>query len=216
MMFLIHIFTYWSVGGFFSLCDLIIYNRLLYSESLKPYKIGQINKKYIEYTKTAVFSSLKNQIMITLPFIYCVSKYIIITNYVNITFINECLKILFFILIGDVWFYSTHRLLHEIPCLYKIHKHHHRLASTCALAALDANIIEHVLILGSVAIGPYFLTPYFVTMYIWIMLSTLNVVNSHSGYLIFDKRHNIHHSLLKYNYGNGFYLMDKALGTEKK
>jgi len=217
MMFLVHMTTYWLVGGLFTLGDIIIYNNLPFSEFIKQYKIGKVDNRYIEYTKIAGISSIKNQFFITLPLIYIFSKYIISNS--NIFFLNECLKILFYILTGDIWFYTTHRMLHEIPFLYKLHKHHHRLALTCALAALDSNIIEHILVVGSFIIGPYLYKGHILTLYFWIILATFNVVNSHCGYFKYNNkhsRHNIHHKLLKYNYGNGFYLMDKAFGTEIK
>lgn len=212
IMIFTHVLSYWTIASIFTLFDLIIYNNLPFSKLIKPYKIGKVDKKYIDYTKSSLINSIKNQCIVTIPSIYAVSFYII-SDITVPCYIHECLKLLFYIITGDVWFYTFHRILHEIPLLYKIHKYHHRLSTTCALAALDSDLIEHALIISSTLLGPYLWSPYYITIYLWIFITTMNVINSHSGFLFFDTKHNIHHKLLKYNYGNGFYLMDTLFGT---
>merc|ERR1712216_963406 len=58
---------------------------------------------------------------------------------------TEVLKHVFHIIIIDIWFYSTHRLIHiRRPInLYKwIHKLHHKFTAPCAPACMYANPIE--------------------------------------------------------------------------
>ena len=71
--------------------------------------------------------------------------------------------------------------------------------------------------MGSFLIGPYLINGHLLTIKLWILLGSINVCISHSGYKHFlvGKEHNLHHRLSKHNYGQGLYLMDKLFGTYK-
>ena len=71
--------------------------------------------------------------------------------------------------------------------------------------------------MGSFLIGPYLFNGHLLTIKLWIILTSIGVCISHSGYKHFlvGKEHNLHHRLSKHNYGQGLYLMDKIFGTYK-
>ena len=211
----IHIFTYWIVSLFFLILDYICYK----TNILDKYKINKITENYWKYCYDSMKGSLINQIFTTLPILmYIDNSNIILYNEFNITI--EFCKILFYISCVDIWFFTFHYLFHKIPFLYKnIHKFHHRESIPAAVSALDAHIIEHLIInIGSILIGPILCPGYYLTIYLYIFLATANSCISHSGYnnIFAGIEHNIHHKFSKYNYGTGLYLLDKIFKTYKK
>eukprot|EP00494_Astrolonche_serrata_P010490 UN10557 len=48
----------------------------------------------------------------------------------------------FILFINDILFYWLHRLFHEIPYLYKMHKQHHKFYTTTSVAAEFAHPVE--------------------------------------------------------------------------
>lgn len=212
----IHIFTYWGLSIFFFILDYICYK----TETVEKYKKNKITKKYWNYCYDSAKSALYNQIFVTLPILYYINYYSNIIFYDYYTFINEIYKFLFYIFCIDIWFFTFHYLFHKIPFLYqKIHKFHHRESIPSAVSALDAHIIEHLLInISSILIGPILWPGYYLTIYFYIFLTTANSCISHSGYknYLVGEEHNIHHKMTKYNYGIGLYLLDKLFGTYKK
>ena len=102
-------------------------------------------------------------------------------------------------------------------------KTHHR-GKVHVAKSLDADLIEHLIgNLGSF-IAPFILfhimdIPFNMIIYnIWVAIATLNTCVSHLGYKAFGDKgvHNLHHKYLKCNYGTGFYILDRLLGTYKE
>jgi lathosterol oxidase len=123
---------------------------------------------------------------------------------------------------GDCYFYLTHRPLHT-KWLFKYHKAHHTGIIHVA-KSLDADALEHVFgNIGSFVSGILILWYFghiinFYTICIWVGISTLSVCSSHSNLKCHfdDGVHQKHHKYIKYNYGNGFYICDRLMGTYKK
>ena len=166
----------------------------------------------------AVSSSLKNQLLYTLP------SSVIFFNYYPIQYGNFFLSIGYIpvlIITSDCYFYVTHRPLHT-KWLYHLHKHHHT-GSICVAKSLDAHGLEHLFgNLGSFIIGVILLWHfgYIINIYIissWVGLATINTCISHSNYQchLDSGTHFLHHKYRQCNYGFGLYLMDRITGTFK-
>lgn len=134
-------------------------------------------------------------------------------------------------LFNDVGFYSTHRLLHESPFLYRtIHKKHHSWKGTVAPAAEYAHPLETIIsnqfpTLG----GAIFLGAHPVLLCAWVAIRLQRTYEAHSGYClrgtplldflnvlgIVDSEeavvHDFHHTVNTGCYGSTF--LDYTLGT---
>tara|TARA_B100001093_G_C26852697_1_gene1025855 strand:- start:729 stop:1319 length:591 start_codon:yes stop_codon:yes gene_type:complete len=192
ILFFIHVICYWTM--------VFLYDNNMYDNSL------------------AVSSSLKNQVLYTLPTTFIFSN-IYPIHYDN--FIDSFLYFPILIISSDCYFYITHRPLHS-NLLYKYHKHHHT-GDVCVAKSLDANGLEHVVgNLGSFFIGIFLLWYFGIILNIyfigtWVGFATVNTCISHSNFQcsLDTGSHFLHHKHRRCNYGFGLYLMDRMMGTYK-
>ncbi len=119
--------------------------------------------------------------------------------------------LLAWVIIADLIFTCTHRLLHW-RVLYWIHKQRHTNHPSYSTSTFDSHIIEYLF--GNVATGlvPMLLIPGSnMTQVLWMFAANINTVSGHH----MEGPHMVHHKTLKYNYGQGFYLWDKMFGSYK-
>ena len=115
----------------------------------------------------------------------------------------------------DIWFYSTHRLLHYGPLYKHIHKFHHTYHAPTAVACMYAHPIEYCIgnVMG-VIIGPMLTNCHPYECAFWMAFSLVSTSASHSGYFFLGATdHDAHHEHLYCNYGVGV-MMDKIFKTE--
>ena len=168
---------------------------------------------------SSITASLKNQLSMTLPLS------ILLFNYYPVEYGNLLSSIAFLpfiIVMSDIYFYCTHRPLHTV-LLWRYHKSHH--CNTVVVSkSLDADILEHVISnLGSFVVG-FLIFQHFgfiFNIYIyhmWVIVSTLSTCSSHSGKKIMGDIgvHHNHHKYLNCNYGTGFYVVDRIMGTYRE
>ncbi len=174
----------------------------------------------LESYREAVRNSLKNQICCTLPSIILFNEFSAMP--VSTHFFSSLCLIPVIIAVSDVYFFLTHYPLHK-TFLWRYHKTHH-CGKVHVAKSLDADLIEHLIgNLGSF-IAPFILfhimdIPFNMIIYnIWVAIATLNTCVSHLGYKAFGDKgvHHLHHKYLKCNYGTGFYILDRLLGTYKE
>lgn len=178
------------------------------------------DKRNTRHFKLAVYNSLINQLLVTAPAIYIGLHYYPIHNN-NLLLSLVSLPVL--VITGDIYFYTSHRIMHT-KYMWKYHKSHHA-DEVCIAKALDADRLEHLICnIGSFVIGFYILLYFGISIniyviYLWIALSTISTCISHSSSMSktpYDTgNHRIHHELLKYNFGTGFYIMDRLFGSYK-
>eukprot|EP00164_Ancoracysta_twista_P028575 GFYU01057064.1.p1 GENE.GFYU01057064.1~~GFYU01057064.1.p1 ORF type:complete len:194 (+),score=20.31 GFYU01057064.1:38-583(+) len=136
------------------------------------------------------------------------------------------------ILINETGFYTVHRLMHEIPFLYRtIHKKHHEFIGSVSVAAEYSHPVEDILAAVIPTLG-IFLVPSLPPMhplfaFVWIAARSAETYEAHSGYCFHNSLlqrlgllhsshmafHDFHHTINKGNYGTSL-LWDYLLGTD--
>ena len=125
-------------------------------------------------------------------------------------------RVILALMIGDLWFYFTHRLLHH-PYLYFLHKQHHTYVKPHAMAGLYASAFEmlisnHLSMILALRLVECHSIP---MLCIESAVVALNILKSHSGAdnaLNGSPHHNLHHEKMNCNYGFS-YITDIVFGT---
>ena len=126
------------------------------------------------------------------------------------------LQVVTLLLVEEVAFYYSHRLLH-LPFLYqRVHHIHHEWVAPVAVSATTCHLLEHIvsnvapMLLGVLVARAHW------TLYMgWVWLGVFNTVCVHSGYAwgwLKALNHDRHHSTFKCHYG-AIGLLDWAHGT---
>lgn len=128
------------------------------------------------------------------------------------------------IIIEEIGFYTTHRILH-IPFFYKhIHKVHHKWIYPIALSCIYAHPVEFIfsnLLPTIIAMLSFSYFNIYISIYIywlWMIIGFTNTVWVHAGYSSKNEKqylpHFYHHISFSNNYGISIF-MDKLFGTYK-
>ena len=101
-------------------------------------------------------------------------------------------------LLSEVGFYATHRLLHEVPFLYRtVHKYHHEFHTPVALAAEAMHPFEMVLCTAfGMTFWPFLLHTHAQVLMIGTVIGTFSSMSDHSGFWLMGQRHPAHVSRL--------------------
>ena len=172
------------------------------------------------------YISLFNWLCLTFPYLAMLS-YVIIPQFMAtmptfptlFTFFRD---LLVYIVVEEVFFYFSHRLLHTSMFYSKIHKFHHTFTAPFAIAAVYAHPIEHMLSnVIPVSLGSLIMQSHPVLPMIWGVLALFNTMTVHSGYdfscfLVFPAPyfHDWHHEKFNENFG-AIQLLDYVFETNK-
>ncbi|XP_062513885.1 fatty acid hydroxylase domain-containing protein 2-like [Corticium candelabrum] len=123
-----------------------------------------------------------------------------------------------YLLIEEVGFYYSHRLLHH-PLLYKsIHKVHHQWQAPLCIVGLYCHPVEN-LVSNAMPImaGPLIMGSHLSTFWFWMAMAALNTLVSHCGYhlpfLFSNESHDYHHAKFNQNFGV-LGILDYLHGTD--
>ncbi|TPX61579.1 hypothetical protein SpCBS45565_g07215 [Spizellomyces sp. 'palustris'] len=87
------------------------------------------------------------------------------------------------LIVEEILFYYSHRLLHARPIYKYIHKLHHQFTAPVGMSAEYAHPIEHVLSnIVPVVVGPILMGSHLVTMWLWLSMALFTTVTVHAGY----------------------------------
>ena len=232
---IIQTFAFWMAGLFYLSIDLIP------SHPLYKYKIQPAKKVTMKEVWQSIRMVLVNQFLIAMPL--DVSLLLLAAKLERppslsvspfLPSIREIARdFTISILVREVLFYYSHRLMH-IPALYKrIHKWHHQFTAPIALSAEYAHPIEHLvsnvipIIAGHspflsqiLKVGPFALRSHVVSFWIFLAFELLETTTVHSGYAFlpaisrFIRFHDWHHEHFNGCFGAMGWI-DWIHGTDK-
>lgn len=132
------------------------------------------------------------------------------------------------LLLHDVWFYWSHRFMHLKAIFPLVHKVHHLSNNPTPWGAFSFHPIEAVIEGMILPLIIVVMPVNFWALMIFLLLMTVMNVTGHLGYELFPSgftrwgltkwsntstHHNMHHRLVKCNYGLYFNIWDRIMGT---
>lgn len=138
------------------------------------------------------------------------------------------LSIVLMIILHDTYFYWTHRLMHWKPLFKLVHRTHHLSTNPTPFAAYAFHPIEAFVEIGIIPLIVFIMPYHGVAILVFSIYTLLLNVMGHIGYELFPKgfashwlfkwhntstHHNMHHRLVKCNYGLYFNFWDRIMGT---
>ena len=115
------------------------------------------------------------------------------------TFNRIVLEFAVFLIVEEIGFYYSHRILHYGKIYKYIHKKHHEWTAPIAITALYAHPFEHAISnLLPVALGAYIMGSHILITWVWFSIAITNTLHVHSGYhlpfvLSSPEKHDYHH-----------------------
>ncbi|XP_035211945.1 fatty acid hydroxylase domain-containing protein 2-like [Stegodyphus dumicola] len=216
--------VYWIVSAFFTFIDMTGK-----PEFLKQFKIPDPNvTKYPivtpEKLQNVIRNVLINQTLIAVPVIYLcfvLKRYRGYDNGIQLPSIQRFIfDILMQVLMEEIFFYYSHRLLHHSLFYKRYHKKHHEWISPVGPSAIYCHPVEHVLsnvwptFIGSVIAGSHV-----TSLWAWLTFATAYGVIVHSGYHLpltpTPEFHHYHHLKFNENFGVAG-ILDWLHGTDKQ
>lgn len=216
-LYVVHVITYWLSCLVFMTVNLyldkdqdMVYRIKAEARSMHPPSARKVN--------TAIWVSIANQ-LISLPIALIIVPYCTSSDQSDVTsweIIMTGVKIIFYAIIADQWFYWSHRIMHGRIPYQKIHSI--QWTYPIAIGTMYVHPVEHVLCnLGSFLIGPLIWKSSIPLLGFWMAVATFNAVSAHCGIhfpLLSIEKHDLHHRYLNCNYGTSG-ISDSMYGTRR-
>jgi len=137
-------------------------------------------------------------------------------------------SILLMIVLHDTYFYWTHRAMHWKPLFKVMHKTHHLSVNPTPFAAYAFHPLEALVEIGIIPLIAFTIPHHASAITVFSLYALLLNVLGHLGYELFPKgfashwlfkwhntstHHNMHHRLVKCNYGLYFNFWDRVMRT---
>ncbi|KAL8587616.1 hypothetical protein ACOMHN_045305 [Nucella lapillus] len=214
--------VFWLSNAFLMVLDLTGRPAALLRYKIQPDKNVPVSKDRFSHTVKQV---LFNQIIVGVP-MAVLAQGVFEWRGCSIlpeelpTFHWALLELIVCVLVEELCFYYSHRLLHH-PRLYKhVHKQHHEWTAPASIASIYAHPIEHVLSnIVPPALGPILLGCHMATAWMWFAAAIMSTTVSHCGYhfpfLPSPEAHDYHHLKFNQNYGV-LGVLDRLHGTDNQ
>lgn len=211
---------YWVVGSLFTLLD--VTNRPSW---LRKYKVQPGENEPVKFRRlaSAIGQVVFNQIFVAFPVSFLCFWIMKSRGLPSVhtlpTFSRVLLELGVFIVIEEIGFYYSHRLVHHRKIYKHIHKKHHEWIAPIAVVAIYCHPFEHLLSnMLPLVLGPTIMGSHVATTWLWYGLAIFNTLNTHSGYHFpffpSPEGHDFHH--LKFNECYGVLgILDYLHGTDK-
>src|SRR5271156_5950297 len=187
-----------------------------------PFYFYKVEKDRNNLTFDLLFKTFKLVIfnLLLVPLVsYLFYPFILLNQELNL---YEIFYLIPFLIMEEIVFYWSHRILH-LPYFYKnIHKIHHEWVYPIALSCIYSHPLEFIFSNLSPTIITLLISSYLnisISIYFywfWMYLGFTNTIITHSGYSMKQQYdlHFYHHISFNYNYGTSLF-MDKLMKTDK-
>jgi len=181
---------------------------------------GKVKIQKLQVTSDEVMKCIKlvmiNQFLVMLPILLFTSLFmgdvyskdrLSIETFPNI--ITLLMHLFICVIVEEILFYYSHRLLHYGPFYTHIHKVHHQFKAPIGIASEYSHPIEFIVSnLIPITIGPIVAKSHFLVAILWYSIAVIGTISHHSGYnlpwMIGGLEpffHDYHHYSFKYNFG---------------
>ncbi|KDQ15753.1 hypothetical protein BOTBODRAFT_31639 [Botryobasidium botryosum FD-172 SS1] len=217
----VQLIFFWALSGIYILLD-ILFPHYSHPHKLQP----RLKQPTLPELRECFWMVARNQMLSTLIHVGIYAVLHLFRLPPSLRFdaalpsLAECIReISLSMLMREVFFYYSHRILHH-PSIYpRIHKTHHRFTAPVALAAQYAHPIEHLVAnILPIVLPSLILRSHIVTFWIFLAIELAETTTVHSGYDFLHgaaKMHDLHHEKFVVNYGT-LGLLDWVHGTGGK
>jgi len=210
--YLISIVAYFGLGLLHLILDLSWQPSWLYRYKIQP------NKHFSPGDVSKLFKTLIINFFVVTPALLLVTRFAVQHRWIDCPHVSSELPSMFsfvrdlalIVIIEEILFYYSHRLLH-LPYFYRrVHKKHHEFTSPVALAAAYAHWFEMIVSnLIPTSFGAYLIQTHMLTFWCWMVLAIVGTQVHHCGFRFpwipfWDHNpnfHDMHHQKFECNYG---------------
>ncbi|XP_069679070.1 fatty acid hydroxylase domain-containing protein 2 isoform X1 [Periplaneta americana] len=211
--------VYWLFGAIYTFMDVTNSPEFLRKYKIQPGTNEPVDTKRLMRVIGWVFF---NQIVVGLPVSYLSFLLMKWRGFPPLrelpTFHWVLAEMAIHILLEEIGFYYSHRLLHSRHLYRFIHKRHHEWTAPIAVTAIYCHPVEHIFSnLLPPFLGVFLMGSHVATAWLWFSLAILSTLNAHSGYHLpffpSPEAHDFHH--LKFNQCFGVLgVLDRIHGTD--